>query len=63
MSWLSVRSTIIAISWVSIFFLLGLGNMVGLGLTESIKNTGITMAHLISVGFAYIIFAFYKGYI
>jgi len=63
MSWLSTREVIIAISGISIFFLLGFGSGINLGLTQNIYHSGITIAHLIAAGFAYILFAFYKRYI
>lgn len=63
MSWLTARSTILAINWVSIFFLFGLGNMIGLDLTQNIAHSGITMAHILGAGQAYILFAFWNKYI
>lgn len=63
MSWISVRATIMTIAILSIIFLLGFGKGAGLGLTDNIAHSGITIAHVIAVGYAYILFAFYKRYI
>jgi hypothetical protein len=63
MSWVTHRNTIQAVAWVSLFFLLGGGNLIGLGLTENIKSSGITIAHWLAAGMAYIIWSFYARYI
>lgn len=63
MSWITARSTIQAIAWLSIFFLLGFGKGIGLGLADNIAHTGLTIAHFIALGLGYIIFAFWQRYI
>lgn len=63
MSWISTRETIMALSVLSVFFLLGGGTLINLGLTSSMFNTGITLAQLIAIGQAYIFGAFYFKYI
>lgn len=63
MSWITVKETILAISWVSIFFLLGFGKFIGIDLTGDIRSSGISMAQILAAGQAYILFAFYNKYI
>lgn len=63
MSWISVREIIQFIAVLSVIFLFGLGQSVGLGLNDSIQHSGITVAHLLIVGQLYILFSFWKRYI
>lgn len=63
MAWPQTRDIIQTICWLSIIFLLGLGKSAGLGISDNIMHSGITVAHLLAVGMAYIIYAFWKRYI
>ena len=63
MNWIGTRPTIVTIAIITILALAGLGGGVGVSITASEVFGGFTWAHLLLVGQAFILFAFWKRYI